>query len=432
MPTDLTTLKQKLIQLKSHQKATSAKFKQVAMDSPERDELLSTMKEISSEIRSLEQELLPQKACSHPPTPASQPTKTENPFPIIDPKNIFIKGFTTSLISKEEFHSWDTFLESTPHCPYSNSTWFNIVKKSFGHETCILIARDENLKILGGLPLTFFSSKIFGQFAVSIPFINYGGIVSRYWNVAQSILEASRDLLATHKLSHIEVRSLHKGFDAPFQDKKASLILPLPRTMAELNSQWNAKLRAQCKKAENFSPILAEGKLELLDQFYDVFSRNMRDLGTPVYSKNFFRNILTSPLNSFILVVSIENRPVSCGFFIANNDTLEIPWASTIESANIYNTNMYLYREALRIAIEKGFNFFDFGRSTINAGTYKFKRQWGAEPVQHYWYYLLPDEGKLPNLNPDNPKYKLFIKLWKLLPIWVSKLIGPAIIRNLP
>jgi hypothetical protein len=28
---------------------------------------------------------------------------------------------------------------------------------------------------------------------------------------------------------------------------------------------------------------------------------------------------------------------------------------------------------------------FDFGRSTMNEGTYKFKKQWGCEPTQLHW-----------------------------------------------
>jgi serine/alanine adding enzyme len=37
-----------------------------------------------------------------------------------------------------------------------------------------------------------------------------------------------------------------------------------------------------------------------------------------------------------------------------------------------------------------------------------------------------------PELNPDNPKYRAAISLWKKLPLNLTKLIGPSIIKNLP
>ena len=159
----------------------------------------------------------------------------------------------------------------------------------------------------------------------------------------------------------------------------------------------------------------------------------MRDLGTPVYSKNWFANILAAPaIKSAILVVYMDKKPVSTAFLVGNDKMLEIPWASTIQSANVKNANMWMYRRILSYAISEGYQFFDFGRSTMDAGTYKFKKQWGAQPYQHYWYYVLANGHQKPELNPDNPKFKLFIFMWKLMPVWLTKIIGPPIIKQIP
>src|SRR5690606_24643145 len=111
---------------------------------------------------------------------------------------------------------------------------------------------------------------------------------------------------------------------------------------------------------------------------------------------------------------------------------LEIPWASTVKSANAMDTNMWMYRKILEFAVREGYEFFDFGRSTRDSGTYRFKKQWGARAYEHYWYYLLPKGGSMPGLNPDNPKYKLLIATWKLLPVWLTKIIGPPLVKNIP
>ena len=93
---------------------------------------------------------------------------------------------------------------------------------------------------------------------------------------------------------------------------------------------------------------------------------------------------------------------------------------------------MYLYWQILSYAIEHDFKQFDFGRSTVDAGTYKFKKQWGAEPLQCYWYHWVPEGGEIPNLSPSSSKFDLAIKVWQKLPLAVTKLIGPPIVRNLP
>ena len=111
---------------------------------------------------------------------------------------------------------------------------------------------------------------------------------------------------------------------------------------------------------------------------------------------------------------------------------MEIPWASTIRDVNHLSINMLLYWAALEHSINNGFRQFDFGRSTKSAGTYRFKQQWGARPVQLFWHYWLDGSDELPSLNPSNPKFALFIRLWKRLPVAVTRLIGPMIVKNLP
>ena len=159
----------------------------------------------------------------------------------------------------------------------------------------------------------------------------------------------------------------------------------------------------------------------------------MRDLGTPVYSKTFFSNILHSfPEHCQIVIVYMETKPVAAAFLLGYNDTLQIPWASTISDVNHLSMNMLLYWEVLKFAIENRYHYFDFGRSSKNSGTYRFKQQWGAKPKQLYWHYWLAENTELPRLNPDNPKYALAINTWKRIPVFITRLIGPPIVRNLP
>jgi FemAB-related protein (PEP-CTERM system-associated) len=249
----------------------------------------------------------------------------------------------------------------------------------------------------------------------------------------EALLTEARSLLDTEKADHLEIRTTQPGLSAPCSTKKVSMVLSLPKTEQELDAQLGSKVRAQYKKAEDGNPDIRFGGLELLDDFYRVFAINMRDLGTPVYSKRWFRVLLEEEqLTTCLAVGFLQGIAVSTGFLLGHRDLLEIPWASTLRSANATNINMWMYRQILGYAIGQGYRHFDFGRSTQGAGTYKFKKQWGAMPVPHYWYSLTNSDHPIAEANPDNPKYRLMIAVWQRLPVWLTRLIGPYVIKNVP
>jgi FemAB-related protein (PEP-CTERM system-associated) len=211
------------------------------------------------------------------------------------------------------------------------------------------------------------------------------------------------------------------------------MVLSLPDTHETLWQGFTSKLRAQIRRAQREHVRVFIGGKEYLNDFYAVYSRNMRDLGSPVQSKHFINNILLNfPDNSWLVIIKLQQRPVAAGLLLGSGDTMEIPLASTIRDANHLSINMLLYWEILKFTIKQNYSLFDFGRSSINAGTYRFKQQWGAKPRQLYWHYWLGHAGAPPSLNTSNPKLALIIKLWQKLPVVVANLLGPIIVRHLP
>ena len=132
------------------------------------------------------------------------------------------------------------------------------------------------------------------------------------------------------------------------------------------------------------------------------------------------------------MVLRLNKQTVAAGFLISHGDMLEIPLASTIRDVNHLSMNMLLYWEVLKFAVDSGFRYFNFGRSSKETGTFRFKQQWGAKPRQLYWHYWLNGSNELPSLNPHNPKYALAINTWKKLPLVLANWLGPRIVRNLP
>lgn len=331
--------------------------------------------------------------------------------------------------------SWDAFVGASPKAtPYHSYAWKKVIEGSFQHQTHYLAALDVSGTVRGVLPLVHMKSALFGNFLVSVPFVNYGGLLCETEGALRALLLAAEKLRCSCRAEHVELRHLGFGIEGlPSREHKVTMVLPLA---VDAQTQWtgfNAKLRNQVRKAEKNGLSCRIGQLELLDDFYAVFARNMRDLGTPVYGKGFFRNVLLSLTDTTrILAVSKEGKTIAAGIVSWHRGTMEMPWASSIGDYKTLCPNNLLYWEAIQFAIGKGCTGFDFGRSTPNEGTYNFKKQWGAEPVQLYWQYLLAAGKPLPELNNKNPKFEMAIRLWQKLPLPITKFFGPYIVKNIP
>lgn len=344
-------------------------------------------------------------------------------------------NFTISNLAQNEEPAWDRYVEEHPEATgYHSIGWRHLITKAFGHPTFYFMAKDGQGEVRGILPLVFLKSPSFGQFLVSLPYVNYGGLIADDPEVQAALLGVASAKAKELDASHIELR--HTGGPElawPKKDHKVSMRLDLPARFEDLMKAFPPKLRSQVRRGEKEGMTVHVGGLEMLDDFYRVFSRNMRDLGTPVYRKDFFAAILTAfPKAATIAVVRYDGNPVATGFLYGFRHTVEIPWASSDRRYARFAPNMFLYGSVLKYACEQGYRCFDFGRSSKESGTYRFKEQWGAKPVQLHWYYWLRDGGPLPELNPQNPKYALAIRLWQQLPIPVTTMVGPMIAKYLP
>jgi FemAB-related protein (PEP-CTERM system-associated) len=340
-------------------------------------------------------------------------------------------GVSLSLAADTERPDWDRFIATHDGATgYHDWEWGGVFKRCFGHQPEYLVARRAGA-IAGVLPLVEMRSVLFGRLMSSLPFVNYGGVVSDTPGTAAALVSAATQLARDRGARHLELRHTSRQLaDAPCRQHKVSMHLPLTAGMWE---RFDRKVRNQIRKAEKSGLVAERGGLERLDDFYPVFARNMRDLGTPVYARRFFDEILrTFPTRAHVLVVRLNGEPVAAGVTFRSRDTLEVPWASSLREHNALCPNHLLYWTAIQTALADGCRVLDFGRSTPNEGTYHFKRQWGAVPVPLYWEYPWLDRGAIPDQGPTNPKFKAAIALWKRCPLWLTNVVGPRIGRAIP
>ena len=344
---------------------------------------------------------------------------------------------TTSLsVSQATPHdaaAWDAFVQSQRASGYHRWAWRSIFERAFGHDTSYLIARDRD-RVVGVLPLVIFRSVLFGNFAVSLPFVNYGGVVATRDDAARALLEHSSQLAQQERLAHIELRHSAALFpDLPAKRHKVGMLMNLAATEDLAWQALDRKVRNQIRKAEKSNLTVRSGGPELLDDFYRIFARNMRDLGTPVYDRRFFAEMFREfPADTRVFLVSHESKPIAAGISYHHGHTVEVPSASSLKEYLSLCPNNLLYWSVIKYAIEQRATVFDFGRSTPHEGTYKFKQQWGAEPQPLCWEYRLLAGTQLPDQSPKNPKFRAAIAIWKRLPLGLTTYIGPRVVRAIP
>jgi FemAB-related protein (PEP-CTERM system-associated) len=331
--------------------------------------------------------------------------------------------------------AWDAFvLGHADGSNYHRYAWRGVIERVFRHRAHYLFVRDGHGRIEGVLPLVRMKSVLFGDFLVSVPFLNYGGALAATAEAATCLITEAERLALELGVSHVEFRHVSNDLPAfPSRVDKVSMRLDLPSSADQLRRRLPAAVRSQIKRPEREGATTVSGGAELLDEFYAVFAENMRDLGTPVYPKAFFADILrTFAGEARIFIARIGEAAAAGGLTLGHRRMLEIPWASSLRRYNRTGVNMLLYWKMLEHAIESGYACFDFGRSTPDSGTYRFKKQWGALPVQLHWHYWLRAGGEVPLINPANPRYGRAVAAWQRLPLPVANVLGPRIVRNIP
>lgn len=328
---------------------------------------------------------------------------------------------------------WQRYVYRHPAASgYHDWAWRNVFEQGFDQRTeylCALRGHD----VVGVLPLVVFRSLLFGRYASSLPFVNYGGVLADDEDAAAALLEAATAFAQQHRLSHLELRHSATRFPTlPAKRHKVHMHFALGDDPERMWNELDRKVRNQVRRADKSDLVRVVGRHELLPEFYDVFSRNMRDLGTPVYGRRVFESILSElPGSTEIHLVRHGGRAVAGAVTYVHNGMFEIPWASSLRESRPLCPNYLLYWEAIKDAVGRRCHTFDFGRSTPGEGTFHFKSQWGAVAQPVCWEYRLLGRDTLPDASPGNPRFKAAIAVWKRLPLRVSTVLGPPIVRQI-
>ncbi|MCP5366087.1 MAG: FemAB family PEP-CTERM system-associated protein [Hyphomicrobiales bacterium] len=326
---------------------------------------------------------------------------------------------------------WDAFVQACPEATFFHRAgWHRVIEDSFGQK-CHFLAAERDGEIRGVLPLVHVRSPIFGNRLVATGFC-VGGAPAVTEDGAMAALDARAVALMDElKAEYLEYRDparphpdwpkkegLYATFDRPIEADEDENLKQIPR-----------KQRAVVRKALK-SDLVDEVNADI-DQFYDLYSLSMRNLGTPVFGRRFIANLVDEFGDDCdIVTVSQGGRPLSSVLNFYFKDRVMPYYTGAAPEARRTGAADLQYWRVMRRAVERGYTVFDFGRSKEGTGPYSFKKNWGFEPRPVVLEFRMRSGGPLPDVNPNNPKYKLMIDVWRRLPLPVANAIGPMIGRQ--
>jgi serine/alanine adding enzyme len=326
---------------------------------------------------------------------------------------------------------WDSFVASCGDSTVMHlHAWKGVLKGAYGCRTHFLAALEGD-EIRGVLPLALIRSPLLGKSLVSMPFMDYGGAcVGQSEEVEEPLVSRAREIAAGAG-AKLVLRYLRKpALALPCSLEKVTMLLDLGPGDELLWKRLPPERRNRIRKGQKNGLQASFHGAEGVDDFYAVFAENMRDLGSPVHSLGFFREVVTRlGDHARIVLVRLGDRAIGAGLMLLHGGMISIPWVSSLRTFFDKCPNQVLYWEAMRYGIAHGYRTLDLGRSSRDSGTFEAKRQWGAEPVQLYWHY--DPESALPP-GEEVKRMSWAVGVWRHLPLPVVNTVGPWLRRGIP
>ena len=330
---------------------------------------------------------------------------------------------------------WDDYVaKHSKASPYHKFAWIKSIEEAYQHKNVSLIALLDNT-VAGIMPCISMARPFTKPHFCSLPFCDLGYALGYSAEIVTALQQHALQNMQQSGAQTFEYRDTQDSFTTEQNDGiKVRMVLPLPISAEALMGGFKSKLRSQIRKSEkNGLTCSINQHPQSVVNFYAIFAKNMRKLGSPVHSKQWFDSLITHyGSDVFLAVVYKQTTPVGAGLIIKNGAKVAIPWASTDADYNYLAPNMMLYWSLLKHACELGCSEFDFGRSTFGEGTFKFKQQWGAEPVPLLWsdLYAGQSDNTVTPAHTSNLR-KVVETIWSRLPLGLTTRLGPKIRKHI-
>jgi len=337
------------------------------------------------------------------------------------------------LLDGTTWPEWQDFVSTQQDCwLYHDAHWKQIVEQAYGHRCFYLLAKDSD-GVAGILPLMEVRSRLFGSSLTSLPFLESSGLVAKNQDVVNALLDHAIQLAIERRVNYVELRQVGKiGTALDLDLRKTTYVLELQSNETD---QWNAlcsERRNRIRKAHKSGLEVEFDGNTALPEFYKIWTRNMRDLGSPPHSFSFFEKVVENfPMSTVLALVKHKQEYIGAAICLIAKNKMAIPWVSSSRKHFNLCPNDLLYWNAILHAIGKNCQYFDFGRSTIDSGTAIFKSRWGADPHQLFWYSKITKSTGRKIQAVESPICRLGSYFWQWLPVTLTRYVGPTLRKNM-
>ena len=327
---------------------------------------------------------------------------------------------------------WDAFVLGCPEATFFHRpAWQSIMRDVFRHPTYFLYAERAG-EIVGVLPLAHVRSVLFGNALVSLPFAVYAGIAASDAGAVDVLEGEALELARRLGVDHLEYRNMvPRHPDWPAQDLYVTFrkeILPEEEAnMLAIPRKQRAMVRKGIKNGLRSEIDRDVGR------FFALYADNVHRHGTPALPKRYFQALQEhfSDDCEILTVVGPDGQLLSSVLSFFFRDEILPYYAGDAVAARDLAANDFKYWELMRRACLRGIRVFDYGRSKQGTGPYAFKKNWGFEPQPLHYEYRLFKRDSIPQNNPNNAKFRIFIEAWRRMPIGLANWLGPHVVRNL-
>lgn len=328
---------------------------------------------------------------------------------------------------------WDQAAASHPDATFFHlGGWARVLERTFAYRSHSLVATKDG-RVCGLLPLFLVRTLPFGRSLVSIPLAVYGGPCADDPQTARALIARAQAVADDMKVRYLELRNQTAVDGLPVKDLYVTFRKPIHSDPEKNMEAIPRKQRRMIRQGEKFGLTSTVGGAELLDKFYRIYAHSVSRLGSPVYPRTLFARLLKEFGPSCrILAVHHEGRMVAGVMTFFFRDQVIPYYGGALRDAFRYAANDFMYWQLMCHGAEHGYSVFDFGRSKEGTGPYDFKRHWGFEPTPLPYQYHLVRQKTMPDLSPKNPKFSLAIEAWKRMPLWLTRSLGPQLVRYFP
>lgn len=326
----------------------------------------------------------------------------------------------------------DNFVVNEPgSTPFHLTGWSRAVEQGTGAHAHYLVARGP-VGILAVLPCHVMRSRIFGDGLVSSGFAVGGGVLGHWPALAGHVLS----LALQTDCPSVELRGGHLPASGWHQDDKSYLGF-LGKLAADDEKQLAAiprKRRADIRRAlaSGLTVSVGRGTAELRTHFR-IYSESVRNLGTPVFPRTLFSEMLEAFGESAdILTVRRGAKALASVLTIYHQGVAYPFWGGGTHEARRWAANEFMYYALMCHArASKRCHSFDFGRSKAATGAAAFKKNFGFTPHPLVYASRSVRTARARNVNPLNPRFQLAQRIWQKMPLPLANLIGPFLSRGL-